>query len=306
METRTQRTVYPQSINAWVTAFLSDCRVRNLSHGTLTFYTQKLDHFQKWCQSNDYNQINQVDAGMIRLYMLYLAESHNPGGVHAYYRSLKAFLHWYGREISTGWNDPFKRVHSPKVPEVILDPVSYETVEALLKVCNNDRDKAIILTLIDTGVRARELCQMRIQDINLIAGEILIANGKGGKARYVFIGHSVRNAIRRHLESLPEGIQGHSDRLWSGKNGEPLSYDGLRAIIGRLAMKAGIKPPALHSFRRAFAINMLRAGTDIFTLQRLMGHKGIQVLRRYLAQTNDDLRDAHHRASPADSITKRR
>ena len=59
--------------------------------------------------------------------------------------------------------------------------------------------------------------------------------------------------------------------------------------------------PSLHSFRRAFAINMLRAGVDIYSLQLLMGHADLQVLRRYLAQTNDDLLKAHRKGSPVDS-----
>jgi integrase len=71
-------------------------------------------------------------------------------------------------------------------------------------------------------------------------------------------------------------------------------------MIKRRADKAGVKPPTLHDFRRAFALAMLRNGTDIFTLAKLLGHKGITVLQRYLRETRQDTEVAHRRASPVE------
>lgn len=88
--------------------------------------------------------------------------------------------------------------------------------------------------------------------------------------------------------------------LWITVEGERLEYGGLRGILCRRARQAGIQTPCLHSFRRAFAINMLRAGVDVFSLQKLMGHADLQVLRRYLAQTTDDIAQAHRIGSPVD------
>ena len=72
-------------------------------------------------------------------------------------------------------------------------------------------------------------------------------------------------------------------------------------MIRRRAAKAGLPEPSLHSFRRAFAINMLRAGVDVFSLQKLMGHADLQVLRRYLVQTTEDIAQAHRMGSPVDN-----
>ncbi|MBN1618395.1 tyrosine-type recombinase/integrase, partial [Candidatus Dojkabacteria bacterium] len=71
-------------------------------------------------------------------------------------------------------------------------------------------------------------------------------------------------------------------------------------IIKKRAKLAGVNPPTAHDFRRAFALSMLRSGTDIFTLAKLMGHKGIHVLQRYLKQTNEDAEIAHRKASPVE------
>jgi len=89
--------------------------------------------------------------------------------------------------------------------------------------------------------------------------------------------------------------------LWVTNKHNRLTYWGLNQIILRRAEEAHIEKPSLHDFRRAFALNFLRNGGDIYSLQNLMGHADLQVLRRYLAQTTDDLHIAHRKFSPVDN-----
>jgi site-specific recombinase XerD len=89
--------------------------------------------------------------------------------------------------------------------------------------------------------------------------------------------------------------------LFASKTGERLTYDGLNQILERRTKKARLEEkPNLYHFRRAFAINMLRNGVNIFALQKLMGHSDLTVLRRYLAQTEADIEEAHMLGSPVD------
>jgi len=81
-----------------------------------------------------------------------------------------------------------------------------------------------------------------------------------------------------------------------------LEYGGLRAILTRRAERTGINQASYHSFRRAFALNCLKNGMDVYTLQKLMGHADLQVLRRYLIQTEGDLREGHAKYSPVDMM----
>jgi integrase/recombinase XerD len=176
-----------------------------------------------------------------------------------------------------------------------------EDIGAIIETCdktfNGLRDKAILLGLLDTGARADEFLGMKLDDLNLVNGEILIRQGKGGKFRTVFLGKSSRRSVRAYLKYRTD----ISHSLWVSQYGEQLSYWGLREIIRRRSKKASIKTPSLHSFRRAFAINMLRAGVDVFSIQKLMGHADLQVLRRYLAQTTNDIAQAHRIGSPVDN-----
>jgi site-specific recombinase XerD len=95
-----------------------------------------------------------------------------------------------------------------------------------------------------------------------------------------------------------------SQALWVAHprySSERLGYDGLRAIIHWRSEDAKVEEPSLHDFWRAFALAMLRNGTDVYTLAKLMGHKGITVLQRYLKQTYQDTEAAHCQAGPIEN-----
>jgi len=201
------------------------------------------------------------------------------------------------------WKNLMLKVKAPKVILDPLAPISIEDVRALINTCQRgnfvgERDEAIFLSLLDTGARAQELCNMNIKDIDLNTGAVLIRYGKGGKTRTVFIGRKTRRRMRSYLRL-------HSNEnpaLFISKDGERLTYGGLRQLLERRAKRAKLgNKPELHGFRRAFALNMLRSGVDIFVLQRLMGHADLQVLRRYLAQNDEDNQLAHMRGSPVDN-----
>jgi len=138
-----------------------------------------------------------------------------------------------------------------------------------------------------------------LADINQAQGDVLIRSGKGRKPRTVYIGKQSRRALRRYLKHR----QDNHLALWVTHDGTSrLAYGGLRMMIIRKSKQAGIKTPSIHDFRRGFALSMLRNGTDIFTLAKLMGHADITVLQRYLKQTDQDTKAAFIRASPIDNL----
>lgn len=85
------------------------------------------------------------------------------------------------------------------------------------------------------------------------------------------------------------------DLLWVTK-------DATRQILRRRAEHRGLPAPGLHSLRRAFALTCLRNGVDLISLQRLLSHPDLSVLRRYLAQTEADLQEAHRQGGPVDRL----
>ena len=151
--------------------------------------------------------------------------------------------------------------------------------------------------MLDTGARASEFLALDLADVDQ-NGMVTIRHGKGDKGRTVFLGQKSRRALKAFLKTRTDTYPA----VWVTDDGERFKYDGLRAVMTRRAKQASVKEPSLHSFRRAFALQMLRAGTIIYALQRLMGHAGLEMLRRYLKQSTQDLQEAHQRGSPVDNL----
>ena len=136
--------------------------------------------------------------------------------------------------------------------------------------------------------------------MNLSTGAVLVRQGKGAKCRTIFLGAKVRREVVRYLRHRPGARSG--EPLWVSAEWKRLTYWRLRQLVRRRAERVGLPEPGLHSFRRAFALACLRNGVDLISLQRLMGHSDLSVLRRYLAQTEDDLQAAHAKGGPVDNL----
>jgi site-specific recombinase XerD len=296
--------VINESIEVWAKEFILDRKVRGLSPGTIRFYRQKLKLFLGWCDAQVISNLTELEPNTIRHYLLYLEDTgHNKGGIHACYRALKAFLNWWEDEFEPDtWRNPIHKVKPPKQDVAPIEGIHIDTLKALLDTCEGNkftekRDKAIMLFLFDTGVRAGEFCSLNLEDMDRTFRSVIIRKGKGGKPRTVFLSKKTRSALRAYLRQRKD----ESVSLWVTIHGSRLSYDGLREIMKRRGKTAGVKPPRLHDFRRGFALECLRNGMDVYSLQKLMGHADLQVLQRYLAQTTEDISRAHRIGSPVDN-----
>jgi site-specific recombinase XerD len=291
-------------IPMWVDSFLIDRKVQNINDSTIKFYKSRLVEFYKFCESRAVVNVTKITASLIREYLLHLESTHhNAGGIHTYYRTIKTFLRWYEFEAEPeNWDNPIKKVKPPKIPQEILDPVAIDDVRKMIKVCKNNltgvRDSALMLFLLDSGVRASELISLDRSDVDAITGDVLIRSGKGRKFRRVFIGSRCRKALRKYLRIRKDTCPA----LWVTDSGEKLHYRGLKMVMRRRAEKAGVPTPSIHAYRRFFALSCLNSGMNIFSLQKLMGHSDLSVLNRYLKQTDADIRLAFEKASPVDRL----
>jgi integrase/recombinase XerD len=292
-------------LETWLEAFLRDRLSQGLSKGTLYWYRFKLKLFSDYCDTKLIKSINQITPDAIREFLVLLESTgHNPGGIHSAYRALRAFLYWWENEIEPeGWKNPIRKVKAPKLTLEPLNPADPETIRHLLSTCeygkfHGDRDKAIFLALLDTGCRASEFLSIDIPDLNKTNGMILLRFTKNKKPRTVLLGQKARKAVRTYLRHRTDVIPA----LWISDAQDRLTYYGLRSMVARRAKAANVKPPELHSFRRLYALTMLRNGVDIYSLQMLMGHNDMQILRRYLKETELDLINAHLKGSAVNSL----
>ncbi len=292
------------SLSELIAAFLLERKSRGLQPRSIEFYKMHLKYFSTWAGAS-VTQLDQLTPALIRGYLLHLEETgHKPNYAHGFYRTIRAFFKWLEFEdLITQQLNPMRKVKAPKVPTEPLEPIPLDNIRSMIATCKGggftaERDKSIILTLLDSGCRASELLSINLSDTNLLTGDILIRRGKGSRPRTVFVGKVTRRALRAYVKLRRDDCLA----LFVTDEGSRITYDGLRAIMTRRAQLAGIDPPALHGFRRSFTIFMLRAHIDPISISRLLGHGDMQQILKYAKQNADDLRDAHARASPGDEL----
>lgn len=292
-------------ISTEVTAFIVDRRARRLSPATISYYQHELDWFLAWLVGQGIRIMAAITADVIRKYLIDLGQRRNENGCHASYRAIKAFLKWYADELDDpSYLNPIRKVQSPKINADPKPGVSMEHIQKLLGTCERNftgqRDRAILLSLLDTGLRKAEFIRLNYGDIDLRTGAIQVRSGKGRKDRTIFAGSRARRELIRYLRY--RGDQVAASPLWITQTGTRLTAAGLRQIVRRRSIRAGIPEPQIHDFRRAFALQSLRNGVNLVALMRLMGHTDTKVLQRYLDLVSEDLQLAHEKGSPADNL----
>lgn len=290
-----------RTIQETVLAFLTDRKSSQLSPRTIEFYNLELGFFEEYAEMEGIVTVEDVNPDFIRKHLLELAEHRNPGGVHARFRAVRAWLNWTWDEYEIDTRNPISRVKPPRVSNDPLPGVSIENIVKMVAACrfsrSGVRDTAIFLCLLDTACRRSEFLSLEWDDLNLVTGDVHIRNGKGNKSRTAHLGKRASKALRAWQKIAPDSVL-----VWTTQAGSPLSAHGLREIVRRRALDAGIDPPGLHDFRRAALLAMLRNGADAITVSRYAGHADVRVTLRYLAQTDEDIREAHIRTSPVDNF----
>jgi len=206
---------------------------------------------------------------------------------HYYTIFLRRFLHWAGRKDLF---IPIVRKISYSEPHVL----SENELQALNQACKDDRERLIINLLFETGVRASELLEIRVKDIDLLNNEILLRNTKYGKQRIVFIGPRSYEVLSKIIKNLKP-----NDRIVN------LSYHGLYKRIKSIARRAGVDVSIVrpHIFRHTFATESLKKGINLSALQRLLGHNDIKTTQIYLHLLKEDIKKEYEKAFYAEKKT---
>lgn len=186
-------------------------------------------------------------------------------------------------------DDPTDRLKMPPVPLVPVIPYSPDDLRALLAACRSARDRALILVLLDSGLRRSEMAGITAAEIDWQAGTIFV-HGKGGKARLVALGDKARLALSLY-------VNGHNGPVWG------LNAAGLETWLRRLSARAGVEAN-LHRFRNTFACLFLEAGGCEGQLQKILGHSTLAMSHHYAENVRDRLAlAAQRRFSPGDRLS---
>jgi len=308
-----------------IDGYLLFCQSGGRSKQTVRWYSGKLRIFRDYSVEHDgIDDVAAITATSIRGFIVHLqtsvrADEHNPykpdrddrlspQTVQGYVRVLKAFFSWAAREGLVD-QSPMTHVSMPKAPKVIVPTFSQSQVEALLSTIDRGRtvgyrDYCIMLTFLDTGMRLSELTELSLASLDLGLGQCKVL-GKGSKERLVPLGGSLQRALWKYINqyrSAPAfpGL----DTLFLTRDGRQMARSTVYQMVrryGNLAELTGVRCSP-HTFRHTFAKNFLMNGGDLFTLQRILGHSSLDVVRLYVNLASEDITAQHRKYSPVDMM----
>ncbi|MBI5030204.1 MAG: tyrosine-type recombinase/integrase [Chloroflexi bacterium] len=314
-----------------VSGFLQMKTAEGLSPNTLVSYKHLLS---VWVSHTPDIPVDRLKVQHLREFFAWLRTDYKPRrfsrserplaakSIRNAWIALSAFFTWACVEFK--FDDPMQGIPPPKFEDAPIEPFTKEQVELLLKsieFCNiarterrkkftmrrmtARRDRAMILFLLDTGLRASEFCSLTIGDVDQKTGRVVVKHGtlggaKGGKGRVVFIGKSTRSALWRYLIERTDNDDANAP-LFTSRMGCAMTKTALRLMLVDLGKKAGVEKCHPHRFRHTFAITYLRSSGDLFTLQALLGHSSLEMVQHYARIAEIDIAQVHRRASPADN-----
>lgn len=283
-----------------VELFLIDAEARRLSRSTIRTYSVRLGKFTAWCADGGISSLQSITAHHIRLFQIHL-QGYSAKFQHNVSGALRTFFNFCVAEQLLQ-QSPFANVRMPKLPHRILPSFSRADMDTLINHCKTERDHAIVLFLLDSGVRASELINLQLRHYDLHTGAVTVMAGKGEKDRTTHVGAKTRKQLARYFLRERSEMKPNDYVFVSDTTGEQLTVWGLMQIMTRLRKRTGIEHCTAHTFRRTFALECLRNGMNIHVLARLMGHNDIQVLRQYLDLAESDLAEQHSQHGPVDNL----
>ncbi|MCL5998694.1 MAG: tyrosine-type recombinase/integrase [Chloroflexi bacterium] len=303
-------------LDVLINLFVATKQTEGRSVNTILWYRRMLGRFSGYLPGSTVKDFTLANARAFVAHLQQMAvryERHplsppkvgglSPASIHGYVRTLKTFSAWLHEEGFTR-EDALAKLKRPKLPETLIEVLSESEIQALFNGLNpntylGNRLYTILMLLLDTGIRASELCTLTTHNLDLVDGKIKVT-GKGNKERIVPFGANTKKALLRHVSAWRPVSE--SDRVFLDLAGGPLSYNNLIHGMKKLGTRVGVQRLHPHLCRHTFAVKFLMNGGDLMSLKMLLGHTSIEVTQRYLHLTEGHLTARYSQFSPMDRM----
>lgn len=291
-------------------------RKRDYSPHTVSDYQLTYKRLQAWVGKG--RHIETITSQDIDSFLQDLAETHQLAAKTRLNAWVALSALWTWAETSLDIPHILRgHVRRPRPHKPVIETLDQRDIKAILDACKTDaawdhryarnirskrdtadRDRAIVLLLLDTGLRASELINLDVKDYNQNQGSLTIRHGKGNKSRNVYPGDTARSAIWKYLAGRDDAKP--TAPLFVSRSGRRMDRTNLGHLLQRAGQRAGVDHVHPHRFRHTFAITFLRNGGNVLALQAILGHETMDTVRTYVRLAQIDLANAQHSASPAD------
>lgn len=262
-------------LNSFVTCLI----VEGKSKGTIAQYKYSLHRLFDFLRNKEYTEITTADI------MAWLASFKISGVKNSTIRNqrfnISPFFNWlYSNRMIE--HNPCDPVNPIKVPYVERMEFSSEEVDTIRSICKNPYERALVETLLSSGVRVSELTNLKIEDVDFDRLIIHVKNGKGGKDRTVFTTPVAKKYILQYFEWNKH----KTEYVFSSRLGGKYEPNSIRATMRKMSARCGIHIHP-HRFRRTLATNLARKGMPIQEIQKLLGHSKISTTQMYIVTSTD-------------------
>lgn len=257
------------------------------SKTTISQYIRELKRMTDFLGNKHYEEIGTYD---IRYYLACKKENGVSNVSLENARSyMSAFFQWLTNEDIIAKN-PMLRINPIKCEKEIKKPFSDVEIDSLRCACKNKKQRAIIETLLTSGVRVAELSNLNKKDVNFDDLSVFVRNGKGAKDRITYITQVSAKYIKDYLDSRSDDCEA----LIINQSKERIDSGGIRFILREIGKTSGISNVHPHRFRRTFATNLAKRGMEVQEIQKLLGHSNIATTMTYV-YTDDTKVNASYR-----------
>jgi len=274
----------PPDLTALVKSWEIILRSENKSPATITTYLRGVRLFLQWCERTGHA------AELTREAVQDYTADTIAGGAEATTAKirqacLRQFSRWLAEEGELD-SDPLLGIKPPKLPAKVVQALTDDQLRALIKACQGKslrarRDDAIVRLMAETGLRASEVLNLTVGDIDLSRGLVTVVRGKGGKGRVAPFGPQTAAALDRYLRIRRTHPRAGTPKLWVGVGGKDFRYHGLNDTLKDRAKTAGVEGFHLHLLRHTAATRWLRAGGSESGLMAVAGWSTRDMIDRY-------------------------
>lgn len=240
------------------------------------------------------NYINKAEADIEYADLLNWKSSISSLASSTVHRKITAVKGYFDFLIDTDMIavNPAAKIKNVKIKSKEKLPLNEDEIKAMMKVCANKRQKAIIYMLGATGLRVSELTGLTIDQYKNRINNKIIVNGKGDKDNVININHRIAEVVDDYIDSMRSAYpaMANSKYLFPSFRGNQMETCSIDASLKSIAKRAGIinwQSVSAHTFRHSFATIMLNNNVGIDIIQVLMNHSNIQTTRRY-AKTSEN------------------
>ncbi len=276
---------------------------RAVSQNTMQSYRRDVQHFLMFLQTRSLSDVLQADDETMRLYVEELAvQNRSDATITRRLASIRCFYSFLMERYRLTSN-PAKQVRTTRMQKKLPYFLNGAEIERLLaqpdtKTTKGCRDKAILELLYATGIRATELVQLNLQDVDMKTG-MLLCRGKADRIIPIYRTaiKSVTTYIKRVRPMI--GMQGDEQPLFVNLNGKRLTRQGFWKIVKSYAEQARItKEFTPHTLRHSFALHLLENGADLRDIQMMLGHADISSTQVYVQLLDAHFKEVYHNCHP--------